>query len=204
MLYAAARIVTKLKRHRTLIGIIGVSDGQVITQVFSEKFGRGYRNYEFHLEPFLDITKVKEDLSETASIVVCSEVLEHLEPPIDKAFEGLYKLLRPGGYLILSVPHGGSSSQHVEHFPVMKKSRLVDGPFKILKGVDLEGNKREFADLVFHGGAGSTLEYRIFSETSLRNHLENAGFINIKSQPNKRIIGCFWEPWSRVWTAQKI
>jgi hypothetical protein len=85
----------------------------------------------------------------------------------------------------------------------MKNTEIVEFPYKIFRGVDLEGKMREFSDLIFHGGAGSTLEFRVFSENSLRNYLERAGFTNIKVQANKKIIGASWEPWSRVWTAQK-
>jgi fructose-bisphosphate aldolase class II len=58
-------------------------------------------------------------------------------------------------------------------------------------------------DLVFHGGAGSTLEYRVFSEDSLRCNLIASGFVNIELQKNYRIFGIVWVPWSRVWIAQK-
>ena len=153
--------------------------------------------------PFLDITKVDEILESSTEIVTCSEVLEHVEPPIDKAFLGLYKLLKPGGWLILSVPHRGAGAAHEEHFPVMTNSELINEPFKVLRGIDLEGNNREFTELVFHGGAGATLEYRVFSESSLRSNLEISGFTNIEAQSDKRLFGCIWEPWSRVWVAQK-
>jgi hypothetical protein len=58
----------------------------------------------------------------------------------------------------------------------MKNSELINEPIQMLRGIDLNGNQREFAELIFHGGAGATLEYRVFSETSLRENLENSGF----------------------------
>jgi hypothetical protein len=185
------------------LSIVGVSDGAPIASAFKVRFGKIYKNFEFHKEPFLDITKVGGILESSTEIVTCSEVLEHVEPPIDKAFHGLYKLLKPGGWLILSVPHRGADADHVEHFPVMTNSELVNEPSKVLRGIDLQGNNREFTELVFHGGAGTTLEYRLFSESSLRSNLENSGFTNIESQSDKRLFACIWEPWSRVWVAQK-
>jgi hypothetical protein len=185
------------------LSIVGVPDGAPIESAFQVRFGAIYKNFEFHKEPFLDITKVDDILESSTEIVTCSEVLEHVEPPIDKAFLGLYKLLKPGGWLIISVPHRGADADHDEHFPVMTNSELIYEPSKVLRGIDPQGNNREFTELVFHGGAGATLEYRVFSESSIRSNLENSGFTNIESQSNKRLIGCIWEPWSRVWVAQK-
>ena len=36
-----------------------------------------------------------------------------------------------------------------------------------------------FNNLIFHGGPGSTLEMRVFSERSLMNELEKSGFKNV-------------------------
>lgn len=129
--------------------------------------------------------------------------MEHVQPPIELAFTGLFKLLKPGGWLILSVPHRGTDSPHEEHFPIMTNSELISEPIPRLKGIDLEGNIREFLELVFHGGAGATLEYRVFSETSLISYLEKSGFKNIKAQIDMRVFGFTWEPWSKVWIGQK-
>jgi hypothetical protein len=80
-------------------------------------------------------------------------------PPVDFAFLGLYKLLKPGGWLIFSVPHTRAGSPHIEHFPVMVNSSLIVGDTPMLRGTDTEGNVRR--------------------------------------------LGIIWEPWSRVWVAQK-
>lgn len=203
ILFAAQRTSRERFFRKKNLRIVGVSDGAPIERAFKKRFGNVYTNFEFHIEPFLDITKVDEALHSTTDIVTCSEVLEHVQPPIELAFTGLFNLLKPGGWLILSVPHRGADSPHEEHFPIMTNSELINEPILLLKGIDLEGNKREFLELVFHGGAGTTLEYRVFSETSLRDNLEKSGFKNIQAQSDLRLIGCFWEPWSRVWVAQR-
>jgi SAM-dependent methyltransferase len=203
MLFAAQRITRRKLFPKKSLSIVGVSDGATIESAFKIHFHGKYKNFEFHKQPFLDITKVDDGLELYADIVTCSEVLEHVQPPINLAFGGLYKLLKPGGWLILSVPHRGPNASHEEHFPVMTNSKLINEPIQKLRGTDLQGNEKEFTELVFHGGSGATLEYRVFSETSLRDNLENSGFKDIKSQSNVRLIGCAWEPWSRVWTAQK-
>jgi len=43
-----------------------------------------------------------------------------------------------------------------------------------------DGNIQVFDDLRFHGGAGSTLEMRIFSRSSLLEAITAAGFVKIK------------------------
>jgi SAM-dependent methyltransferase len=203
MLFAAQRITRRRLFRKKSLSIVGVSDGAPIESAFKIRFGGKYKNFEFHTQPFLDITKVDDALESSTDIATCSEVLEHVQPPICLAFSGLYKLLKPGGWLILSVPHRGPNFSHEEHFPVMKNSELINEPIQMLRGIDLDGNQREFTELIFHGGAGATLEYRVFSETSLRENLENSGFKKIGAQSDIRLIGCIWEPWSRVWTAQK-
>ena len=203
MLYAAQRTIIRRFFRKKSSSIVGVSDGAPIESAFKIRFRGNYKNFEFHRPPYLDITKVDSALESSTDVVTCSEVLEHVQPPINLAFDGLYKLLKPGGWLILSVPHRGPNASHEEHFPVMTNSELINEPIQKLRGTDLEGNEKEFTELVFHGGAGATLEYRVFSETSLRDNLENSGFKKIKAQSDVRLIGCVWEPWSRVWTAQK-
>ena len=203
ILFATQRKIKKVFLGKKRFKILGVSDGAPIESAFKDRFGKTYQNFEFHTEPFLDITKVEDILESCADIVTCSEVLEHVQPPIDLAFIGLYKLLKPGGWLILSVPHKDADSLHLEHFPVMQNSELINEPSQLLRGVDLQGKEREFSELFFHGGVGATLEYRIFSETSLKDNLKKQGFVNIQAQGDHRFFGCIWEPWSRVWVAQR-
>ena len=170
---------------------------------FTSRFGDHYSNFEYHVEPFLDITQLKPEFDSVADMLICSEVLEHVKPPVHLAFSGLYKLLKPGGWLIFSVPHNSSGTEHIEHFPILIDSSLSYGDSPLLTGTDQDGKQREFGNLVFHGGAGSTLEYRVFSEDSVRENLLAAGFSEIEKQPNKRLFGIIWEPWSRVWVAQR-
>lgn len=204
ILLAAQRIkkADLFQWSKTKMEVLGVSDGAPIEAAFKMRFGDKYRNFEFHKEPFLDVTNVNDAFASYADIIICSKVLEHVKPPIDLAFSGLFKLLRPGGKLILSVPHRGIDFAHEEHFRILRNSSLELGP-QVLKGIDPDGNEREFFDLVFHGGAGATLEYRVFSESSVQFNLMSAGFTKIQSQSDCRLFACLWEPWSRVWIAQK-
>ena len=89
---------------------------------------------------------------------------------------------------------------HVEHFPAMQNSQLVTQyGVTVLNGEDINGIKLSFGNLIFHGGIGATLEYRVFSEDSLVNCLSSAGFSNLRKNRDSKLLGVFWEPWSRVW-----
>ncbi len=74
-----------------------------------------YENTSFHVAPSFDIKSPQAQYLRTADIVVCSEVLEHVAPPIAPAFRGLFSILRPGGLLVFSVPW--TRADTVEHFP---------------------------------------------------------------------------------------
>jgi hypothetical protein len=192
-----------LRKPSSLPQIIGISDGFLMETILRKIYRNNYKNYHYHIQPMLDITQVPSELHGSADIISCSEVLEHVAPPIDLAFSGLRNLLNSDGTLILSVPHTDASGVHVEHFPVMERFvvDLVGTPK--LRGILLGGEEVEFSNLVFHGGVGATLEFRIFSEESLSENFNQAGFKKIKIQPNYKILGILWENWSRVWTVRE-
>jgi hypothetical protein len=197
-------ILKKLKNPFRNLKILGVSDGYLTSTVLKKVYKKRYTNFHYHMEPKLDITSVSTSLKNSSDIVSCSEVLEHVEPPIQKAFDGLYQLLKADGVLILSVPHTDLNGKHVEHFPVMTESRITtrESGF-VLEGISGDGKLLEFKDLTFHGGIGTTLEYRIFSQESLEKCLATSGFKNLAPRKNRLLFGINWEPWSRVWTAYK-
>jgi hypothetical protein len=197
-------LLMKVREPFRDVKILGVSDGYLTSTVLKKVYRKQYENYHYHLDPKLDITEVPAHLKGCADIISCSEVLEHVEPPIQKAFLGLYQLLRENGKLVLSVPHTDANGKHVEHFPIMTESRILSRESGlVLEGKGIDGELFEFSNLAFHGGIGATLEYRIFSKNSLKQNLEIAGFKSLKSCKNNIFYGVNWEPWSRVWTCQK-
>jgi len=199
------QVLLKKARHPfRKVKILGVSDGDLTATVLARVYKKRYTNYHYHIEPKLDITNIPQSLTASADIVSCSEVLEHVQPPIQNAFDGLYQILKSDGVLVLSVPHTDINGEHIEHFPIMTDSRLLESGSKyVLVGKSLDGKKLEFANLTFHGGIGTTLEYRIFSQKSLIKSLELSNFKKLISCKNIGLLGINWEPWSRVWTANK-
>ena len=143
----------------------------------------GYRNTYYHQEPRLDITQIDVATDPTLDFVIATDVFEHVAPPVSIAFENVSRLLKPDGVFIFSVPYtdsGGAEQPTLEHFPELHNYEIqrADGRFR-LKNTTRAGTVEYFDDLVFHGGPGSTLEMRLFSEWSVLRELESAGFHDV-------------------------
>lgn len=142
-----------------------------------------YRNTFYHREPHLDITRIDAAMEGTLDFVIATDVFEHVNPPVSTAFENVRRLLKPGGVFIFSVPfsHAGGEPQPTqEHFPDLHDYEIqaVDDAFR-LKNTNRAGEVQYFDDLVFHGGPGSILELRLFSEWSIMREMEGAGFHDV-------------------------
>lgn len=150
-----------------------------------EEYGRRlrtkieYLNTYFHQEPYLDITAITPSWEGLFDVVISSDVFEHIAPPVSVAFENARKMLKPGGILILTVPYTKEEETH-EHFMELYRYEVVkmNGLYR-LHNTTADGREQWFDDLIFHGGPGSTLEMRVFSEKGLLSELASAGFSNI-------------------------
>ena len=154
-----------------------------------------YTNTFYHQNPRLDITRVGDDLAGTCDFVLCSEVFEHVLPPVSRAFEGARRLLKPGGLLVMTVPYALEFSHTREHFPDLYKWCLEGDKFTgfRLRNLRRDGVEEVFDDLVFHGGPGSTLEMRLFSRDSLLAELRAAGFTDVRiADEDLPEIGVHW------------
>ncbi len=184
---------------------LGMTDAEASAQQLAAKFS--YENTYLHQEPFFDITapEVAPDRVESSDFVISSEVLEHVKPPVSHAFANIYRILKPGGLLVLTVPYR-PQPETIEHFPELNEFTLLEqnGSYT-LRNVTRQGVVEEFSSLVFHGGPGSTLEMRVFGEKALLSHLELAGFEEIKVHHICDFRhGIWWpEPWSLPISARK-
>jgi SAM-dependent methyltransferase len=157
---------------------VGISDSDVYADRLADRFH--YTNTYYHREPRLDLSRPDRTEFGQFDFIICSEVLEHVPPPVDGAFRTLASLLKESGVLILTVPYS-LESKTVEHFPNLHEATLADiNGRTVLVNHSGNGGYEVFDDLVFHGGAGSTLEMRLFSEADLRARLATAGFANVR------------------------
>lgn len=186
----------------------GISDWPPFAKYLTPKIS--YTNTQFDRallahHPMLDITNPRPDWANTADLIICSEVLEHVEPPVARAFTGLATLLKAGGHLVFSVPYGFAET--IEHFPDLNKWAIEGvGVSRTLVNTTRTGATQRFSDLCFHGGGAEVLEMRIFGLASIERHLNDAGFAPPEIM-NYDVPECgirFTKPWSRPMLARKL
>jgi SAM-dependent methyltransferase len=170
---------------------IGMSDWSGYANLLAKKFS--YENTFYDQEPKLDILNLTETHLGKYDFVISTEVLEHILPPVQNAFDNLFRLLKPGGYLVFSVPYT-CTAQTVEHYLGLRDYEILNfRGEKIMVNRDETGRLQVYDNLVFHGGEGATLEMRVFCETDILNHLARSGFegIRVYDQPQLS-IGYYW------------
>ena len=172
---------------------LGMSDPQRIADVLSKRCD--YRNTFYHREPCFDIMRAAGEAK--FDFIVASEVFEHVQGPVQTAFNNLARLLKPGGFAVFSCPYE-TEGDTVEHFPNLHDWQIVrlrSGYVLVNRTVD--GRLETFDNLIFHGGPGSTLEMRVFSERDLIANCRAAGFGQIAIAEDYLPYGIAWEPWAR-------
>ncbi len=112
-------------------------------------------------------------------LLITSDVYEHVPPPRHIAFVNSYHLLKPGGFLLLTVPYTMLAIT-VEHFPHLHQFGFVrDEQGMLLVNRRRDQTTEVYDELTWHGGEGSTLELRVFAEADLLQILADAGFKDI-------------------------
>jgi SAM-dependent methyltransferase len=176
-LFGASLTLAAFPRIKSVRGI-GIGDSEVYAQRLEEKLG--YHNTFFHREPRLDIAHPPESEFGQYDFVISSEVFEHVVPPAEAALQNVSKLLRPNGVLVFTVPYSLEEST-IEHFPELHEYAIARlGGRHVLVNRTREGQVQIYENLVFHGGPGSTLEMRVFSECDLKRMLAGAGFGEVR------------------------
>jgi SAM-dependent methyltransferase len=156
---------------------IGMSDWPLLAEQLGKKFD--YTNTFYHQAPQFDVTQPDSNDFGRYDFILSSEVMEHIPPPVERGFENLCRLLKPDGILILTVPYG-IEGRTCEHFPDLNEYALAaPGGAPVLVNRRKDGVLETFENLTFHGGPGSTLETRIFTQESLRVLLLGCGFSDV-------------------------
>lgn len=146
-------------------------------------------------EPRLDITMPSAADAGTLDFLIATDVFEHVAPPVQAAFDGAARLLKPGGLLVFSVPFSIKIAHTEEHFPDLHEFRIVadDAGVRRLHNRTLDGREEIHERLKFHGGEGFTLEMRKFAFDDLLEHFDRAGF-------DVTLHGEDAPEWGIVWT----
>jgi SAM-dependent methyltransferase len=177
-LFGKTQILASLPINRAITGI-GMSDAHLYAQHLEAKLS--YTNTFYHCEPLLDITNPTPQRFEHNDFIITSDVFEHVPPPVQRGFDNMFKLLKPGGVVIFSVPYV-SLPDTDEHYPNLFNYSLTQdaqGEW-LLHNTTRDGQQETFKNLIFHGGPGSTLEMRLFTESALRKHFADAGFVDLQ------------------------
>ena len=74
-----------------------------------------YQNTFLHRPPHFDLMNIDKVSFAPFDFVLCSDVLEHVPPPVDKAMRNLRRLVKPGGALILTVPYLEGDETYMRH-----------------------------------------------------------------------------------------
>ena len=115
--------------------------------------------------------------------VIASDVYEHIEAPVERAFNNARKLLKDSGVFIFSVPFSHPGEKDIpllEHYPELYDYQVVKEMDEyVLLNTTQDGRQQRFEQPVFHGGPGTTLELRLFSEAWVIALLAQAGFNDI-------------------------
>jgi SAM-dependent methyltransferase len=153
---------------------IGMSDKECYNGLLAEKFD--YTNTFYDREPRLDFTQPHPELAGQYDFILSADVLEHIAPPVERALAEAHRMLKPQGFLGITV-YCHPSDQLREHYPTLHEFRIVPlGESSVLINRREDGSLEIRDDLVFHGGSGATLEMREYGASALRAQLLAAGF----------------------------
>jgi len=149
---------------------IGISDDMKIASKLGGKFS--YVNTYYHQRPKLDLCAVDEQWVQSSRFVICSDVLEHVPAPAETALRGLHSILQPGGVAVISVPYKPEGATE-EFYPELERYKVVDDD---VVWYDNSGTRHIDSNPEFHGGAGQTLAFRLWSLPGLIDALSSSGF----------------------------
>jgi SAM-dependent methyltransferase len=157
---------------------LGMSDQEGYARLLAEKFA--YINTYYDRAPRMDFLESHTELYGAYDFILSTEVLEHIAPPVDRALDEVCRLLKPRGFFALTV--FCNPGDHLrEHYPDLNTYRIVAlGDQMVLINRRIDGSLEIHSELVFHDGAGATLEMREFGITALKQKLRSSGFSEVK------------------------
>jgi SAM-dependent methyltransferase len=175
-LFGQSLVLAEFPKLKAIRGL-GISDQQGYARILAEKFD--YTNTFYDREPRLDLAELHPELRDSYDFILLADVIEHIAPPLERALEEACRLLKPRGFLGITI-FCNPADQMYEHFPELNEHRIVSlGKSPVLINRRRDGTLEIRDDLIFHGGPGATLEMREFGITELNAKLLAAGFLEV-------------------------
>ncbi len=176
-LFGESLVLKEFPKLRAIRGL-GMTDHEGYAARLAEKFD--YTNTFYDREPRFDFTEAHPELAGSYDFILSSDVVEHIAPPVEHAFAEACRLLKPSGFLVVTV-FCNPADQLREHFPDLHEYRVV----RLGEGYALVNRRRDGSievreDLIFHAGQGETLEMREFGVSSLKGQLLASGFREVE------------------------
>src|SRR5689334_11176933 len=99
-LFGTSIVLASFPKIKAVRGL-GLSDQPGYAQILAEKFD--YTNTYYDREPRFDIREAHSELAETYDFILLADVLEHIAPPVECALQEACRLLKPRGFLGITV-----------------------------------------------------------------------------------------------------
>jgi SAM-dependent methyltransferase len=178
-LFGRSLILSRAPQIRS-IQALGISDKDCLANALAGQFT--YTNSFYDQEPRVDLNGRNARYDGQFDFIIAGETLEHVAPPVVDALREIHRLLKPNGFLGLTI-YCNPQDKMREHFPNLRDWRIVRMPGGFVVLNRLESGQYEVHDnLIFHGdlasdsGGGATLELREYGVGALRAQLLEAGF----------------------------
>ena len=166
--------------------IIGIADSTVVAAALASRFT--YTNTSLGRFPILDLLDPPPQSRGQAQIVTCSDVLEHVQGPVEQAAAALLSLLAPGGFAVMSVPF--PAHRQGERYPGLQSWRAWPEPGATgIEWVDTAGQKTRDVDPEFHPSPEPCLVLRGFTPHTFDQLLIEAGFSPVVEVDEVRRFG---------------
>ena len=162
----------EIKSDLSTLGV-GISDDFLLSKRLSNLFF--YTNSFYHCFPILDVVNPPESTINYFDFISCSDVLDQTIPPSSISLTGIYQMLKPGGFVIISVPCS-LNEETVEYYPDLESFSINDGA---LHWTSASGVKHIDEHPKFHEGSGQTLTFRLWSFDDLTRQCESVGFSEV-------------------------
>jgi len=176
-LYGQARPLTKFEKNKGIRGF-GLSDALLYAVPLAKLFD--YTNTFYDRQPYLDMTAPHPEQYGTYDFILSSDVFEHVAPPVERAFQEAAKLLKPNGFMCITVPSSGADEATIEFYPDLHDYSIVQlGGEYVLINRKQDKTLEIHQNLEFHGGIGATLVMRQFSQRDLSCQLRGSGFSEV-------------------------